>query len=106
MKTVQKKVGEFDVAVTFYTQNVMVIIHNKIPGVGNIIYAEKEDKSVICEQLMGQENEYLTLLAMRLAEEFMTPNITFVFAFHPSKMETFDHIRNFVDDFHAALNTE
>lgn len=106
MKTVQKKVGDFDVAVTFYSQNVMVIIHNKIPGVGNIIYAEREGGDVLCEQLMGQENDTLTLLATRLAEEFVTPNITFIFAFHPSKMESIEDIRKFVNDFHEVLNQQ
>ena len=103
MKTVQLKVGEFDVAVAFYAENVLVIVHSAIPGVGNIIYTERDGGELECDQLIGTENEMLTLFATSLAQMFGTPNATFVFAFPPAKIQSFEDIRAFVDALGEAV---
>ena len=102
MKTRQLKVGDFDVAVSFYTDNVLIIIHNSIPGVGSIICTEREGQGIDCDQLLGPQMEMSTLFATKLAEQFSVPSATIVLAFHPSKMQTFEDIRNFMDQFNKA----
>jgi hypothetical protein len=96
--------GEFDVCIRFYSKNVLVIISNAIPGIGTIIYTEKDGSKVDCEQRLGPENEMLTLLATILAGKFNFPAVTFVFSFHPSKMRGIDVVKQFTADFAKALD--
>jgi hypothetical protein len=105
MKSSTFGVGEFSVAVSFYTRNLLIIIHNSIPGVGNIFYTEREDGIVSVDQLLGTSHEMLSLLASRLADQFSVPNVTFVMSFHPSKFETFDAVKSFIAGFTAAFQT-
>ena len=100
--TVQLKVGEFDVAVSSYSENILMIIHNSIRGVGNIFYIEKEGNTIVCDQLLGIHDEMLTLFANKLAEQFTVRNVTLILAFHPSKMQSFDAIRGFIEEFQEA----
>jgi hypothetical protein len=103
MKTATFQVGEFSVAVSFYTRNLLIIIHNSIPGVGNIFYTEREDGIVSVDQLLGTSDEMLSLLASRLADHFSVPNVTFIMSFHPSKLQTFDSVKSFIAGFSGAF---
>ncbi|KAH0791308.1 hypothetical protein GPJ56_004776 [Histomonas meleagridis] len=98
------QVGEFEISISFYADNAVVIIHNSIPGIGNIIMTEK-DNDIELQQLMGQENEMLNLLVMQLAKQFSTPTITFILSFHPSKFATFDQIKDFTKGFIEAAKS-
>lgn len=105
-KVVQLKVGEFDVAVTFYQENAVIIIHNSIPGVGQIIYTENDGNSIELEQLLGQNNQYLDLFVTEIAKQFSIQNITFILSFHPSKMSTFDAIKEFTRQFNESVKSK
>ena len=102
VKPVQLQVGEFEVAVSFYDENAVIIIHNSIPGVGQILYTEKDGDMIDVDQVLGEENEILTLFVTELAKQFSVPSITFILSFHPSKISTFDAIREFSAQFLEA----
>jgi hypothetical protein len=98
------KVGEYEVCIRFYLRNVVVVIHHTIPGVGSVVYMEKDGAKVDCDQLLGPENQMLTLLATILAGNFDCPCATFIFSFHPNKMRDFDEVKHFAADFVKVLN--
>lgn len=93
------KSGDYDIGISMYNDSAIIIIHNEIPGVGNIVMTELEDDRVEVSQLMGQQNDMLDLTVRQIAKEFSIPTITFILSFHPSKLQTFDEIRKFIDDF-------
>jgi hypothetical protein len=98
-KTVQLSVGDFHIAIIFYATNIMMIIQNSIPGVGAILYSEREGNSIDVDQLLGDRNDMLILLAKKIAEQFSVPAITFVMAFRPALIATFDSVRQFLTAF-------
>lgn len=106
MKPLQLRVRDFDVAIAFYTDSVLMIIHNSIPGIGNIIYTEKDASGIECDQLLGSGNEILTLFAMNLARMLGTQSATFVFSFLPSMIKSFEDIRSFVDALGDAIKLQ
>lgn len=105
-KVIQLQVGEFEVAVSFYDQNAIIIIHNSIPGVGQILCTENDGKHIDIDQFIGENNQYLNLFVTQIAKMFSTPSITFILSFHPSKMSSFDAIKDFTTKFSEAVNAK
>jgi hypothetical protein len=102
-KIVPLKVGDFEVALAFYTDNIFMIIHNTIPGVGNIYFTERTETCIDVDQLLGCSNELLTMLARKIAERFTITNLTIVMSFPPRMIDSFDSLRLFLDNFAAAV---
>ncbi|KAK8866678.1 hypothetical protein M9Y10_009645 [Tritrichomonas musculus] len=102
-KVIQLQVGEFEVAVSFYDQNAIIVIHNSIPGVGQILYTENDGKHIDIDQFIGENNQYLNLFVTHIAKMFSTRSITFILSFHPSKMSSFDAIKDFTSKFAEAV---
>ena len=102
-KILHFEVGEFEIAITYYSDAAVMIMHNEIPGFGSIIYTETIQEQRNVEQLLGPENEFLCLFATQLSRMMDVPSITFIFAFKPNKLDSFDKIRSFMDQFQIVL---
>jgi hypothetical protein len=103
-KVVQLKVGDFDVALAFYADNIFIVIHNSVPGFGSIFFTERGDASIDVDQLLGVPNEMLLMLARKIAERFSITNLTIVMAFPPRMLESFDAVKSFLDGLSAAVS--
>ena len=102
-KILHFKVGEFEIAITYYSNSAVMIMHNEIPGFGSIIYTETVQEQRNIEQLLGPQNEHLCLFATQLSIMMEIPSITFIFAFKPDKLDSFEKIRSFMDQFQKVL---
>lgn len=98
-KVLTFKSNDYEVGISLYSDSALIIIHNRIPGVGSILVTEVEDDRIEVRQLMGQQNDMLDLTVRQIAKEFSIPTITFILSFHPSRLQTFDEIRQFINDF-------
>lgn len=96
---VQFQIGEFEVAVSIYDDNALVIIHNQIPGVGTIIKTEKYDQIVETDVMIGQQNQYLELLCLELTKLLGFPNMVYILSFKADKLAGFDEIRAILEGF-------
>lgn len=97
------KFDDFEVAISYYQNSAVMIMHNGIPGFGSIIYCENKAEQLVIEQLLGQSSEYLNLFATQMANMMDLPSITFVFSFRPERLDSFEKIRKCMDDFQAIL---
>jgi hypothetical protein len=96
-------VDDFEVGISSYSNGLLIIIHNEIPGVGTIIKTENFDDSIETDVLIGKQTEFLELLTIQIAKNINAHSITFILAFKPEKINSFETIKNFVAKFTGVL---
>jgi len=106
MKTKVVSFDDFEVSLDYFQDTAVVIIHNKIPGIGTIITTEVNDGIIDTDKLLGVESELLNILALNLSKVINAPRVVFTFSFHPSIFPDNDSIRSFILRFKNILDVE
>ncbi|EAY06449.1 hypothetical protein TVAG_149350 [Trichomonas vaginalis G3] len=105
LKTIKQfQNGEFEIAISVYDTDAVVIIHNGIPGVGTIIKTEKTDGYVDTDVMIGLENQMFELLCIELTKGLKFDSIVFILSFKPEKLQNLADVRAFLDEFTKNIN--